>query len=267
MKLVAAAKLRRAQDAILTARPYALQLGGILGRVAARAQGEHGALPHPLLDVRDPKRVLLVVMTSDRGLCGSFNSNILKRAERFVREEQEKVESLVLATIGRRGSDYFKKRRVITTRNFPGVFERLSFRRASEIAFGLADEFVAHDLDVIYLLYNEFKNVAAQRVAVESLLPIVREELPPGDEIDYLYEPSQKGVLDLLVPRYVATHVWRALLESFASEQGARMTAMEAATKNAKDLVDRLTLQYNRARQTTITKELMDIVGGAEALT
>jgi F-type H+-transporting ATPase subunit gamma len=266
MKLVAAAKLRRAQDAIMTARPYAQQMGGILKRVATRAQGEHGGLPHPLLDVREPRRVLLVVMTSDRGLCGSFNTNILKRAERFVREEGQSFESLQLATVGRRGADYFKKRKVATVRDFPGVFQELTFRRASEIAFGLADEFVAHDLDAVFLLYNEFKNVAAQRVVVESLLPIVHEELPPGEEIDYIYEPNQKQVLDLLVPRYVATHVWRSLLESFASEQGARMTAMEAATKNAKELVESLTLQYNRARQTTITRELMDIVGGAEAL-
>lgn len=266
MKLVAAAKLRRAQEAILTARPYAQQLGGLLHRVATRAQGEHGELAHPLLEVREPERVLLVVMTSDRGLCGGFNSNILKRAERFVREESGKYESLQLATIGRRGADYFRKRQVATVRDFPGVFEALTFRRASEIASGLAKEFVAHDLDAICLLYNEFKNVASQKVVVENLLPIVHEELPAGDEIDYIYEPSQDVVLDELVPRYVATHVWRALLESFASEQGARMTAMEAATKNAKELVSGLTLQYNRARQTAITKELMDIVGGAEAL-
>ena len=266
MKLVAASKLRRAQDAILMARPYAVQLGGILKRVATRAQGEHGALPHPLLDVREPRRVLLVVMTSDRGLCGGFNANILRRAERFVREEAGKFESLQLATIGRRGADYFKKRKRATVREFPGVFEQLTFRRASEIAFGIADEFVAHDLDAVFLLYNEFKNVASQRVVVDSLLPIVHEELPPGDDVDYIYEPDQKRVLDALVPRYVATHVWRALLESFASEQGARMTAMEAATRNALELVDRLTLQYNRARQTAITRELMDIVGGAEAL-
>jgi len=266
MKLVAAAKFRRAQDAILTARPYALQLGSLLKRVATRAQGEHGTLPHPLLDRREPKRVLLVVMTSDRGLCGSFNTNIMKRAERFVREEQEHFESLQLATIGRRGSDYFRKRKVATVREFPGVFEALTFRRASEIAFGLADEFVHHDLDAVYLLYNEFKNVASQKVVTENLLPIVHEELPAGEDIDYIYEPNQADVLDKLVPRYVATHVWRALLESFASEQGARMTAMEAATKNARELVDSLTLQYNRARQTAITRELMDIVGGAEAL-
>lgn len=266
MKLVAAAKLRRAQEAILTARPYAVQLGGLLHRVAARAHDQHGNAPHPLLEQREPKRVLLVVLTSDRGQCGAFNANILKRAERFVAENQGNYESLQLATVGKKGAEYFRKRKVATVRDFPGVFHELTFRRASEIAFGLADEFKAHDLDAVYLLYNEFKNAAMQRVVVENLLPIVHEELPVGDDADYIYEPNQEQVLDSLVPRYVATHVWRALLESFAGEQGARMTAMDGASKNAKELVGSLTLAYNRARQSAITTELMDIVGGAEAL-
>jgi F-type H+-transporting ATPase subunit gamma len=266
MKLVAAAKLRRAQDNILTARPYALELGSLLHRVATRAEVVGEPAAHPLLELRPLRRVLLVVMSSDRGLCGAFNTNIMKRAERFLDEQGSRFDSLEIATIGRRGADYFKKRKVATARDFPGVFEDLTFRRATEIAGGMANEFVARELDAVFLVYNEFKSAMTQRVVVEDLLPIVHEELPAGQDIDYIYEPTRKEVLDQLVPRYVATVVWRALLESFASEQGARMTAMENATRNASELVDNLTLQYNRARQAAITTELMDIVGGAEAL-
>lgn len=266
MKLVAAAKLRRAQDNILTARPYALELGSLLHRVATRAEVVGEPAAHPLLELRPLRRVLLVVMSSDRGLCGAFNTNIMKRAERFLDEQGSRFDSLEIATIGRRGADYFKKRKVATVRDFPGVFEDLTFRRATEIAGGMANEFVARELDAVFLVYNEFKSAMTQRVVVEDLLPIVHEELPAGQDIDYIYEPTRKEVLDQLVPRYVATVVWRALLESFASEQGARMTAMENATRNASELVDNLTLQYNRARQAAITTELMDIVGGAEAL-
>jgi F-type H+-transporting ATPase subunit gamma len=266
MKLVSAAKLRRAQEAILSARPYALELGGMLHRVAARAKTPDGRLPHPLLEVREPRRVLLVVMTSDRGLCGGFNASILRRAERFVRENRDQYESLELATIGRKGRDYFRRRSVATTRDFPGVFESLTYRRATEIARGLADEFVTANLDAVFLLYNEFKSAMTQRIVVEQLLPIVHDELPTGEDVDYIYEPDQAAVLDQLAPRYMAVEIWRSLLESHASEHGARMNAMENATKNAKELVGALTLQFNRARQSAITKELMDIVGGAEAL-
>lgn len=265
MKLVAASKLRRAQEAIVSQRPYALELGALLHRVATRTEsGEQ--LPHPLLELREPKRVLLVVLTSDRGLCGAFNSNILKRAERFLRENDGKFEKLEVATIGRKGRDYFKKRKQTTVRDYPGVFEKLAYRRATEIAEGIAEEFVKSDLDAVYLVYNEFKSAISQKVVVEQLLPIVHEELPVGENIDYLYEPSQTGVLDKLVPRYISVLVWRAMLESTASEHGARMSSMDSATRNAKELVDKLTLFYNRARQSAITKELLDIVGGAEAL-
>ncbi len=267
MKLVAAAKLRRAQESILAARPYALEIGAMLHRVAARAQDDDsGQAPHPLLDVREPKRVLLLVMTSDRGLCGGFNTNILRRAERFKHEHADRFESLELATIGRRGFDYFRKRSVSTVRDFPGVFNDLTFRRASEIAQGVTDEFVNKELDAVFLLYNQFKSAMSQKVVVEDLLPIVQEELPTGADVDYIYEPSQGEVLDSLAPRYMATEVWRALLESNASEHGARMTAMENATNIARDLVDALTLKFNRARQAAITTDLMDIVSGAEAL-
>jgi F-type H+-transporting ATPase subunit gamma len=267
MKLVAASKLRRAQESIQANRPYALELGGLLRRVSSRVQHGEDSAPHPLLEVRAPRKVLLVVLTSDRGLCGSFNVNILRRAEAFIREKHGEFETLEVATIGRRGRDYFKKRKVATARDFPGVFAELTYRRASEIAAGLIDEWNASGLDAVYLLYNEFKSAMAQRVTVEPVLPIVEEELPVGETaVEYIYEPSERDVLNRLAPRYVATLIWRALLESWASEQGARMTAMDNATKNAKELVDKLTIQYNRARQAAITKELMEVIGGAEAL-
>jgi F-type H+-transporting ATPase subunit gamma len=219
-----------------------------------------------MLELREPKRVLLVVMTSDRGLCGSFNSSILRAADRFVKENRDRFETLEVATIGRKGRDYFRKRKIVTVRDYPGVFNDLTFRHASEIASGMADEFVKKDLDAVFLLYNEFKSAISQKVVVEQMLPVDPQELPEGNATDYIYEPSQEALLDKLVPRYVASSVWRALLESMASEHGARMSAMESATKNAKELIDALTLKYNRARQAAITRELMDIVGGAEAL-
>ena len=269
MKLVSASKLRRAQDAMLAARPYASTLGSLLSRVAARASAEAAddAPVHPLLELRAPKRVMLVVVTSDRGLCGAFNSNILRRAERFIRENGDRFEHLEVATVGRKARDYFKKRKMTTVRDYPGVFGDLTFRRASDIAEGLVSEFTAHKLDAVFVLFNEFKSAISQTVVVQDVLPLVQEELPEAQaSIDYIYEPGQAEVLDRLIPRYVAVQVWRALLESTAAEHGARMSAMDAASKNARELADALTLQYNRARQASITRELMDIVGGAEAL-
>lgn len=266
MKLVAAAKLRRAQENMLMARPYALELGAMLHRLATRATAEGEEAAHPLLEMRPLRRVLLLVLTSDRGLCGGFNGNITRRAEKFIDEQGSRFDSLEIGTVGRRGAEYFSKRKIATVRDYPGVFEGLTFRRATEIANGMAQEFIDRELDAVFLVYNEFKSAMTQRVVVEDMLPIVHEELPVGEDIDYIYEPNKNSVLEQLVPRYIATIVWRSLLESFASEQGARMTAMESATQNASDLVDTLTLQYNRARQARITTDLMDIVGGAEAL-
>ncbi|MBN1959931.1 MAG: ATP synthase F1 subunit gamma [Deltaproteobacteria bacterium] len=266
MKLVAASKLRRAQNAILSVRPYANELGAMLQRLATRADSHGSEAAHPLLEMREPRRVLLAVMTSDRGLCGAFNINILRQAEHFIREHGSRFEKLTIATIGRKGRDYFTKRKVATLRNYPNVFNELGYHKATNIAEGLCQDFIAHDLDAVYLLYNEFKSAMTQRVVVTDLLPIVHAELPIGEDIDYIYEPNHSAVLNLLVPRYVATIIWRALLESSAAEHGARMTAMDTATQNAKDLVSRLTLLYNRTRQAAITRELMEIVNGAEAL-
>ncbi|KAK1548429.1 hypothetical protein Q3G72_025259 [Acer saccharum] len=231
MKLVAASKLRRAQDAIVAARPYAQQIGHLLARVATRAMAdaEFADQPaHPLLGQRAGGRVLLIVITSDRGSCGAFNSNIIRRAERFLQENAERFSTIELATIGRKGRDYFKKRPQYKVFDHADVFGDLNFRRASEIANDWVKQFEAGSLDSVMLLYNEFKTAMNQHVVVHDL--------------------------------------WRALLESAAAEQGARMTAMDAASNNARDMADALTLQYNRARQATITRDLMDIVGGAEAL-
>ncbi len=272
MKMVAASKLRRAQDAIIAARPYAIEVADTIQRVATGVPTEEGAAPHPLLEKhRDPKRVLLVVLSSDRGLCGSFNVNALRLAERFIEEHKNDWEALEVATMGRRGRDHFRKKKQHTVRNFEDIYKDLTFRKASDIAAGLAAEYEKHDLDAVYLLYSEFKNAISQELKVVQVLPV-----EPGPESaegeggpagsDYLYEEDLKSVLNRLVPRYLAVQIWRALLESSASEHGARMTAMASATKSAKDIVDRLTLKYNRARQAAITGELMEIISGAEAL-
>jgi F-type H+-transporting ATPase subunit gamma len=289
MKLVAASKLKRAQDAIVRARPYATALGGLLARVSARAQADTDqteAMPlHPLLVLRPPRRVLLVVITSDRGLCGAFNSNILRRAERFISENAERFEHIEIATIGRKGRDYFRKRHLAPVRDYPGIVGNLHYDQAITLAEGLVKEYTEQSLDAGFLLYNEFKSAISQQVSLRDILPVTPEApekavsasapadaqalaapQAPADEVDYLYEPDRATVLNRLVPRYVAIEMWRALLESVASEHGARMTAMDSATRNARDLTEQLTLQYNRARQATITRELMDIVGGAEAL-
>lgn len=268
MKLVAASKLRRAQDAIVAQRPYAVELGGMLRRVAARANPRDPEnVVHPLLAVHDPRRVLLVVITSDRGLCGAFNANIIRHAERFLDQNRERYESLEVATIGRKGAEHFQKRgSADALEDHPGVFDDLDFAVARTITERIATRFVEHDLDAVFVLYNAFKSAISQDVCVERLLPVVEEELPEASSTDYAYEPSIGDVLNHLMPRYVTTILWRALLESSAAEHGARMTAMDSASRNAKELTESLTLKYNRARQAAITMELMDIVGGAEAL-
>lgn len=272
MKLVAASKLRRAQDAILAARPYAIEVAQTIRRVAASVPTEEGEAPHPLLEKRrQPKRVLLVVLSSDRGLCGSFNVNALRLAERFIEEHKDDWDVLEIASMGRRARDHFAKKKQNTVRNFEDVYKDLTFRKATDIADGLAEEYEKTDLDAVYLVYSEFKNAISQELKVVQVLPVEPlDDAAEGAEAavvaDYLYEESLEGVLDRLVPRYLAVQIWRALLESSASEHGARMTAMASATKNAKEIVDRLTLQYNRARQAAITSELMEIISGAEAL-
>jgi F-type H+-transporting ATPase subunit gamma len=267
MKMVAAARLRKAQQRILELRPYAHKTLEVLSAVAARAGDE--AEIHPLLARREEKKVLLVVLTSDRGLAGAFNANINKAAYKQWKALEADGKEVDFILIGRKGREYFRRRGAKTKREpFLGVFENLNMSKASEIATYVIDEYTNEGLDACYLVYNEYKSAITQKFTVEKLLPINPQE--SGEDalgaVDFIYEPSKRALLDTLLPMYVEVEIYRALLESVASEHGARMTAMGAATTNAGDMISRLTLQFNRARQAAITKELMEIIGGAEAL-
>ncbi len=266
MKMVAAAKLRRAQDAITRARPYAVLLEQALSRIAGRAAAE-GQVTHPLLASRSAQKVELVLITSDRGLAGAFNSSVLRRAQRFMVENADRYQEIQIATMGRKARDFFRVRKTPIRKDFAGVHQGLNYERAAEIARELSERFLAGEVDAVFLSYNEFKSAISQTVVVRQLLPI---ETGGGESVgtgyDFLYEPGRKELLEELVPKHLAIQVWRALLDSAASEHGARMTAMESATKNAEEMIAKLTLQYNRARQAYVTKELMEIVSGAEAL-
>ncbi|MEM9731310.1 MAG: ATP synthase F1 subunit gamma [Myxococcota bacterium] len=264
MKLVAGARLRKAQEGIEKARPYALKTLEVLSGVAARVGPDEEV--HPLLARREPKNVMLVVLTSDRGLAGAFNSNINKAAYARWKELEAEGSNVTFGIIGRKGRDYFTRRDANVRHDFLGVFEDLTTEKAGEIGRYIVDDYTSLNLDACYLVYNEFKSAISQEVVVEPFLPIKPLEHPDEDLSDFIYEPNQRALLDRLLPMHVQVQIYRALLESVASEHGARMTAMDAATNNASDMIDRLTLQYNRARQAAITKELMEIIGGAEAL-
>jgi F-type H+-transporting ATPase subunit gamma len=262
MKLVAAAKLRRAQERILSARPYAVKMAELLSSLVRRAEGD----AHPLLVRRPAARKRLVIVTADKGLCGAFNSNILRASLAFLREQGET--SVTLVVVGKKARDFYRRRPYEIKSEMLGFFDRLAYSHAQELAGGLMQEYLAGEVDEVHLMYNEFRSVAVQRVKREQLLPIEPEAAEGQGEAggDYIYEPSPEAILAALLPRHVTTQVYRALMESVAGEYGARMTAMEAATKNAKEMIGVLTIQYNKARQERITKELLDIVGGAEAL-
>jgi F-type H+-transporting ATPase subunit gamma len=261
MKMVAAAKLRRAQERMFAARPYAGGLRQVLASVAARVD----ISTHSLLQVREPeKNVVVIVVTADRGLCGAFNANVIRAAQNFVREHR--FEGVALVTIGRKASDFFKRRTIPIRRNVL-VAQALSLDVAREIADGLIKDYIEEKIDGVYVVYNEFKSLIAQHVRAERLLPIPREfdPDPTRPAIDYLYEPGPEQILSDLLPKHIEFQLYRVLLESAAAEQGARMTAMEAATKNASDMINYLTLTYNRIRQAAITKEIIEIVSGASA--
>jgi F-type H+-transporting ATPase subunit gamma len=265
MKMVAAAKLRRSQDAIMAARPYAKTMADITAQVAARA----GAEAHPLLEQRVGKRIALVVITSDRGLCGGFNTNLCRTAQHYAEEKSKtgEITDCRFEVVGRKGRDYLRRRKLTITRELAGVAGDTALARAKELASAASEEFLNGTVDGVWLVYNQFKSVVSQKPTVEPLLPIT-PALASSDaaSAEFLYEPDKGQLLDYILPMYVETQIHRALLESIASEFGAKMTAMENATKSATEMIDRLTLQYNRARQASITKELMEIVGGAEAL-
>jgi F-type H+-transporting ATPase subunit gamma len=258
MKMVSAAKLRRAQEAMFAARPYARKMLEVLNSLATRAD----PASHPLLREHESGAVLLVVVTADKGLCGGFNANILRSALRFL--EERAGQDLQLELVGRKGRDFFKRRRFTIRAEQIGVFQPLRYATAQGIARRLVGEYAAGQLRQVYLLYNEFKSVIQQRVVVERLLPIEKLAFSPAQPaLDYLYEPAPASIFQEILPKHVEVQVWRALLESAAAEHGARMTAMDAATNNAGDMIDRLTLYMNKVRQAAITKEIIEVVSGA----
>jgi F-type H+-transporting ATPase subunit gamma len=260
MKMVSAAKLRRAQEAMFAARPYARKMMEVLNSLASRADSE----AHPLLEQRGHERTLLVVITADKGLCGAFNTNIVRTASRFLAERKQG--SIELALVGRKGRDFFRRRDVKIRSEQLGVFSALRYATARTLAAELVEAFTKREVDEVFLVYNEFKSVIQQRLVVDRLLPIERHALRPQEPaLDYLYEPSPAAIFAEILPKHVEVQVWKALLESVAAEHGARMTAMDAATNNATEMIDRLTLYMNKVRQAAITKEIIEVVSGAGA--
>jgi F-type H+-transporting ATPase subunit gamma len=259
MKMVAAARLRRAQEAAEHARPYAAKLTEMFTAVVAGLSEE----AHPLLARREERRIDLVLLTSDRGLCGGFNSNLVRQAETFLREHQDREVQLML--VGRKGLDYYRRRRITPLVERTGVVPTGVGEISRELAERVTARFAEDQTDAVYLLYSRFQSAIAQIPTVVRLLPV---DTPPEDAspVEYIFEPPRPELLARLLPRYVETRMLQALLESIASELGARMTAMDNATRNASEMIDRLTLSMNRARQAAITTELMEIVSGAEAL-
>jgi F-type H+-transporting ATPase subunit gamma len=261
MKMVSAAKLRRAQENVVAARPYARKLGEVLEKLAANQEVDS----HPLLAQREIDKVLLIVVTSDRGLCGGFNANLCKAAERFVKENRSQYDEISVMTIGRKGNEFLKNRQKVV-KSYANIFGNLNYQTAALLAQEVIQGYLAEEYDKVFILFNAFKSVMTQEITLEQLLPVAppaqAEENPP----QYIYEPSQGALLDELLPKNIEVQMFRALLESLASEHGARMTAMDSASKNASEMIGKLTLIYNRARQAAITKELMEIISGAESI-
>ena len=270
MKMVSAAKLRRATERVMAARPFADKIAATAAALARRAE-TMGEAPHPLL-VHRPEaekggKLELLAITSDRGLCGAFNSNVVRRTMRARFDARDVHKETRVSTVGRKAAEAMKRENIATRKVYEGVWDGLSYAKAQQIAFELSELYINGDVDVVSIIYNEFVNAGTQRVVVDQILPIVASTPEDGTEyVDFDYEPSRAVLLDALLPRQLATRIYRALLESAAAEHAARMQAMENASKNAKEMVGSLTLYYNRARQAAITKELMEIIGGAEAL-
>ena len=262
MKLVAAAKLRRAQDTIIAARPYSRALTTVVSELS----GVAGKDAHPLFEEREAKRVAIVVITADRGLAGAFNTNVIKAVERFAANELVNASHVSLRIIGKKANQHFARRNANITSYDPAPTSANALAVAAEAAHRVIGDFLADKVDRVYLAYNEFKNAGTQIVRINQILPVVPEKTTTDQVADYLYEPSRDALLERLVPLYVQIQIYRASLESIAAFLGAQMMAMENATKNAGEMINRYTLQYNRARQAAITKELLEIIGGAEAL-
>jgi len=264
MKMVAAAKLRRAQDRVIAARPYARKMLAVIANLAGRVERAQ----HPLLAKREPKRVKLLVLTSDRGLCGAYNTNIVRKAVEAVRELQATGKEVTVNVVGRKGRDFFRKRAVYKLGKVWSELGMIDYEKAADVGKNIVERFAAGETDEVYLLYNEFKSVMQQKVTLDKLLPVE----PPAEAdpfmaaVEYLYEPSAEAILSSILPKHIEVQIYRSMLESQASEMGSRMTAMDSATRNARDMIERLTLKFNKQRQAAITKEISEIVGGAEAL-
>lgn len=262
MKMVSAAKLRRAQENVVAARPYAAKLGEVLSRLSKNQDTDSS----PLMQKRDSGKALLIVVTSDRGLCGGFNANLCKAAERFTKERGSEFTELSIMTIGRKGYEFLKNRQKIR-KNFATVFSNLNYQTAALLAQEVIQGYLEEEFDEVFIIYNAFRSVMSQDITLEQLLPITppesaEEEYAP----EYIYEPSKAELLGELLPKHIEVQIFKSLLESVASEHGARMTAMDSASKNATEMIGKLTLQYNRARQAAITTELMEIISGAESI-
>lgn len=266
MKMVAAAKLRRATEAILNARPYARKIHTLLAHLA----GNEELINNPLFINRDVKNVAVVVVTADRGLCGAFNTNIIREAARYILEELKSQNiSHSLFCVGKKGSDYFSKRDFNVVQKYPGIFSSLNYAVAQRLSDQLISGFLKNEYDKVILIFNEFKSIIQQKIIVEQFLPIPvvsESQTEAHAEANYIYEPDQKSIFEFIVPKHLKAQMWRVLLESNAAEFAARMTAMDNATTNAKELIRTLNLKYNKERQAAITKEILEIVSGANAL-
>jgi F-type H+-transporting ATPase subunit gamma len=259
MKTVSAAKLRRAQERVVSARPYANQLRSVLVNLAGKVEN----IEHPLLESRPEQRILVLLVTADKGLCGAFNSNLTKATQTFLAEQSGRDVSLFCA--GKKGRDFFKRRNAKIVGEHTNFFSKLDVTHAREISQQLVDLYTKAEVDAVYLVYNEFKSAIQQRIVVEKLLPLVQTDLKEsGSRIDYILEQPPQEIFNRLLPRYVEIQVYRALLESIAAEHGARMAAMDAASRNAGEMIESLTLNMNRIRQAAITREIIEVVSGAQ---
>jgi len=262
MKMVSAAKLRRAQDNIIAARPYAAKLNEVLQSLAASLRNS----PHPLLETRDPRNLLVIVITADRGLCGGFNTNLCKAGERYLKDNREQYEQIHIVTVGRKGYDYFKNRCDIY-KNYPDIIAQPAYEKVALLAQDVIHGFLEGNHDRVEILYNSFRTVMSQDITFQQLLPVAAASQSEEDSsVQFIYEPSQQDLLAEIIPKNIEVQLFRSILESVAGEHGARMTAMDSATKNATEMIGKLTLQYNRARQAAITTELMEIISGSESI-
>lgn len=268
MKMVAAARLRRAQDNIINARPYSRKISEVLSHLMSIEKNVN----NPFLAERKIESLAVVVVTSDRGLCGSFNMNVIRLTEELIQNDYKelyKKGKVQLYCVGKKGNDYFTKRNYNVTGSYPGIFSRLKFEFASGIVKELSQKFLIGEIDKVLVVYNEFRSIIQQKTVIEQLLPIKpfeKNEISSLKVAEYIYEPNKIGIINFLLPKHLKAQMWRTLLESYAAELGARMTAMDMATENAKELIRSLQLTYNKERQASITREIIEIVSGANAL-